>query len=212
MFATSERNARRSVVMAITTFARSLLWVPRAWGRSPIIRRSDRLEALAILAGLAIALAAFPVATQTAHDVHDVGVHAARQQADTRHPVEAVALDDGVGLSAGIDGASFARVEWYEGSERRIERAVVPAITQAGQTVRIWRDDTGDIVDAPATAEDARMTAAMLAVGMWIAIGAASALGVCAVRRGLNRARYSAWDRGLYSLIDNGGGRANRHV
>ena len=50
--------------MGVTSFAQHFRWQLRALGFNPLIRASDRLEALAVLSVLATAIFALPVAAQ----------------------------------------------------------------------------------------------------------------------------------------------------
>jgi hypothetical protein len=48
-------------------------------------------------------------------------------------------------------------------------------------------------------------------VAAWLAVTAATALLVALVRQGLERARYTGWNRDIASLVHDDGGRTNRH-
>src|ERR1700751_5639737 len=66
---------------------------PRRWPvcllfrRSPLVRRSDRLEVLALTLALAISLLALPIVATIATDVHQAHRGLYAEQARTRHRV-----------------------------------------------------------------------------------------------------------------------------
>src|SRR6478672_6724849 len=94
--------------MGVTSFAQHLWWQLRAWGFNPLIRASDRLEALAVLSVLATAIFALPVAAQAGTMFYDAGVRTVDEQVHSRHSVEAVAVEDSATVPAEFDDPSYS--------------------------------------------------------------------------------------------------------
>jgi hypothetical protein len=200
------------MVMGVTLFARRFCWHLRALGRNPLVRASDRLEALAALAVVCTALLAVPVAAHARSQIYDEGARAADEQAHTRHSVSAVALDSRTSMPVDFDNPAHVRAQWHEGTRLRTERIVAPAIVKAGQPLTIWLDDTGKVTVAPLTTEDARFSAVAGSSIVWVAMVACSALLALVVRRRLDRSRDRAWERELRLMAHNDDGWANRHI
>jgi hypothetical protein len=211
VFARSEVFPGRAVVIGVTSFARRFSWHVRALGFNPLVRATDRLESLAILAAVIAALFATPLTAHVGTQMHDSGMRTVDQQSRSRHPVEAVALER-ASLSADFDGPSYVRAQWREGTRLRTERVITPATVNAGEPISIWLDNTGNVVAAPLSPDDATLSAVVAAAALWVTIATCFALLAYAVRVGLDRARGREWDRELALLTHNDDGWANRHV
>lgn len=197
--------------MAVTSFAGSFRRHLRALGSNPLVRASDRLEALVLFAVLVVALFAAPVAAQAGTQVYDDGMRTAGEQALHRHSVQAVAVDGSTSLLADFDGAAFTRVQWREGTQSRTEQIITPTTVKAGEPLKVWLDDTGKVVAAPLTTDDARLSALGAALTVWVAIVVCSALIAFVIRRRIDRSRDRAWERELHLMAYNDDGWANRH-
>ncbi len=198
--------------MSVTSFALRCRWLPRALGFNPLIRASDRLEALAVLAIFVTALFALPVAAHAGNLIYHAGARAASEQAATRHFVEAVALDSSSRLPADFDGPAYVRAQWREGTRLRTEQVIPPMPVTAGEQVKVWLDQTGTIVAKPMTTEDAELSAVVAAVTVWVVVTICAALVALVIRIALDRSRDRAWDRELHLLAYNDDGWANRHT
>jgi hypothetical protein len=197
--------------MAITSFAGPYRRHLRALTSNPLVRASDRLEALVLLAVLVVALFAVPVAAQAGTQLYDGGVRTAHEQALHRHSVQAVAIDGSTSLLADFDGAAFTRVQWREGTQLRAEQVITPTTVKANEPLKVWLDDTGKVVAAPLSPEDAKLSAVGGAGTVWVALVVCSALMAFLVRRRLDRTRDRGWERELRLLAHNDDGWANRH-
>jgi len=186
-----------------------LRWYLRALGFHPLVRMVDRLEALAVLGVVVVALFAIPAAVSAGTVVRDAGVRTAEQQAQTRHSVQAVVVA-GVGAPTELDTPAYVRAQWREGTQMRTESVVSPATIRPGDHMKVWLDESGKVVAAPLRADDAAVTATAAAVSFWISIVMCGALVAYLIRRGLDRSRHRAWDRELLLLAHNDDGWANR--
>lgn len=217
VFARNGEFPARPMVTGVTSFAGRLRWYVQALGFNPLIRTTDRLEALAVLAALLTALIAIPAAAQAGDVVYASSAHTAELQAHDRHPVQAQVVEGAGRMPADVEssasgGPSLARVQWHEGTRVRTEQITSPSTAKAGDSLTIWLNGTGKVVAAPLTADDAEMSAAIAAATVWIAIVACAALAVFLIRRGLDRSRNRSWDSALHVLAHNDDGWANRHA
>lgn len=170
------------------------------------------MEVLAVLAVLAVALFALPVAALVKDEAYSATVRTAFQQAQSRHAVEASVLESTTGLLADFDSPEYVRVQWHHGGQLHDEKVVAPAPVEAGDALTIWVDDAGEVVAAPVTVGDAAMGGLAAAITAWLGIVACGALVALVIRRGLDRARDRGWERELRLLAHNDDGWANRHI
>ena len=78
------------------TFTLSLgrCWIIRAVGRNPLVRTSDRVEALMLVLVFATALVVTAVSGAIGTAVHDTHARAYAEQSRDRHPVTATVIED----------------------------------------------------------------------------------------------------------------------
>ena len=198
--------------MAVTSFARQCRWYRRALGANPLVRVSDRLEALVVLAVFVTALIAGPVATTAGAEIYDTGVHVAHDQAASRHAVKAIAVDGSTSMPADFSGPDYVRAQWHEGPRLRTEAVISPTTVVRGDTLTVWLDDAGKVVTAPLTTTDAKLSALGAAGAVWVMLVACSALVAFVVRRRLDASRDRAWERELRLMAHNDDGWANRQT
>jgi hypothetical protein len=216
VFARNGESPARSIVTRVTSFAERFRWHVHALGFNPLIRTTDRLEALAVLAALVSALIAIPAAAQAGNLVYESAVHTADEQAHDRHAVQALVVEGSRRMPADFEGPAtdspaYVRAQWREGTQVRTEQITSPSMAKAGESLTIWLDDTGKVVAAPLTADDAKLSAAVATGTVWIVIVVCGALAAFLIRRGLDRSRDRAWDRELHLLAYNDDGWANRN-
>ena len=212
VFAETAGSPDRRLVMGITSFALRLRWQLRALGRNPLVRTSDRLEALAFLAVLVTALFVIPVAGHAGDLTYDTSMRTVAEQAATRHSVTAVVIEGSTGMPADFESSAYVRVQWREGAQVRTEHVVSPATVEAGSALTVWLDQDGRVVAAPLTEVDARINAVGVAWTVWLTAVVFSTLAALVIRRGLDRTRARQWERELALLAHNDDGWANRHT
>ncbi|MGV0791413.1 hypothetical protein [Mycolicibacterium sp. XJ1819] len=91
---------------ATTTFSVRLPRWPlliRLWGRNPLVRTTDRIEALTTVLAIVVALITVPVALAVGTAVHDLRSDLYAAQEPTRAAVEAVTASVSIwGVAAGV--------------------------------------------------------------------------------------------------------------
>ncbi len=203
-----ERRAHHRIVHVFTVGFGS--WSRRLSGRNPLVRVSDRIEAVAILLVVAVALLAAPIAGAVGTAVHDSLVHRYASDRASRQQVTATVTADGALEPRAYEEPFLTPIRWnFAGVAHTAE--VRSYHMKAGEQLSIWVDTTGDRTTKPLTDENAATQAVVTGFGLWFAaVGAASAIWTV-LRLRLNRSRYAAWDRELDDLADNGG-RTNRNA
>lgn len=198
--------------MGVTSFAMRLRWQLRALGRNPLVRASDRLEALAVLGVLVIAILAAPFAAHVGDLTYDASMRTVAEQSRDRHAVAATVVVGSTGMPADFENSSLVRAQWQEGSQLRTEQVVSPTTLEVGAPLTIWLNGSGKVVAAPLSAFDAKVNSVGLTWTVWTAAVACSALVAFLLRKGLDRSRARAWERELRLLAHNDDGWANRHT
>lgn len=171
------------------------------WRRSPLRRRSDVIEAWAVLVVAVLILVGAPLAgAAAARWAHGEARSVSMEQRAERHRVRAEVVgrkgDSLPSVQAGGQHAYRATVRWTEpGEGTRTATARVPSDTRRGETVDVWFDSRGRSVTPP-VAESA-VWQHTLTIGTCAAGGAALVVlfGHFLVRRVALRRRMAEWDR-----------------
>ena len=193
-------------------------WLTVAWwrwrlaqilGRNPLVRTSDRIEVAVIALAVAVSLAAMPVAGAIGTAVHDAQSRAYSAEQQNRHRVVATATEDSAASPRGT--VPVAQARWPVGDVENAGSFQWNYPVKDGESIDIWVDRQGRQVGPPAPSWQAGADAVIAAVGIWLSVTAAAALLVALVRRCLKRARNAGWNRDIAILVDDTGGRTNRH-
>ncbi|WP_149481966.1 hypothetical protein [Mycolicibacterium sp. P1-18] len=198
--------------MALTQSSPALRarWLVHSLSRNGLARRSDRLEALAVLIVIAVALLAIPVAQRAGDRDFADRMHQISQQQQSRHSVSAIATaDSGSPAPRRFGSPVNVRVEWREGVHQRSEVVTNPSFVRAKAPVTVWLDDAGAVVSAPDRPEDARAAATGLAWGWWVGIVGLCTVMAFAIRRCLDLHRAASWQRELRLMAYNDDGWAS---
>lgn len=170
-------------------------WGTRLLGRNPLVRGIDRVEA-AILALLAVlCVLALPMAASMGTYVHDSRARAYVEEAQSRHQVTAVAIEDGHGSISGRKVAFSARATWRFGGREHDGVIGWPSRPNKGAQQGIWVNSEGVSVRAPRPQARAVGEAILVGLSAWVATATAAAGLVCVVHRKFDRVRSAGWDR-----------------
>ncbi|AQA05124.1 hypothetical protein BVC93_25030 [Mycobacterium sp. MS1601] len=183
----------------------------RACGRNPLVRNSDRVEAISTLFLVAILVLFVPVAGAIGTAVHDSQTTYRTDALATRQERSALVTDNSVNVTAPSDTGSLTPVRWSVGDEIHEDVVRSKEWYQRGDEMTIWVDHRGVRVPAPPTPADAALAAVMAAVATWLGVAAAAALGRAMMQRRLDHKRYTEWDNELHQLAD-GDGKHPRHT
>jgi hypothetical protein len=184
-------------------------WAACTFGRTPFARPADRIQAWAVVVGMALLLAAAYPAVTIGHLGYAVRSHTIAAEAAVRHPVDATALADSTATPSQTESMSttfLVHVRWIAPNGVHDLTTTVAQPVKAGEPVRIWLDDQGKVTTALLTDADARIDAIGTTALVWLTMAAFVALAMTGLRSVLGRSRDREWDRRLRELVDNGGG------
>jgi len=186
-------------------------WLVRALSRNPLVRASDRAEALVSLMVVVVAALAIPFASSAGDDAYDARMRIIDEQLRTRHSVEAVVVGVTNATVGRYSRPGPVRAQWREGTQVRSAMVSSATVVNPGAAVSVWLDDAGNVVSPPDTPQVARSIAAARAWTLWVGIVSTAVLIAVASRRVLDRQRARSWERELLVLAHNDDGWADRH-
>lgn len=168
------------------------------WGRNPLRRTWDRIEAWLTLLLVGVMLVIGPwAAAHAAHAVYDDDVRTTAWEMQHRFPADAVLLEDArqdPADSTSPPPADVPTIAQWTDRDGTVHTGTVfaGAGARAGTAIRIWIDDRGS-VSGPPGRRSPRMDAAMAAVLVLCGVGG----GIAGIRRiirwQLDRRRIRAW-------------------
>lgn len=178
-------------------------WWTRLTGRSPLMRRVDRVEAWVTVLGLLLIVVAVPVVGAVGTAAYDARVHSYAEQARHRHQVMATAVDDSNELVVYPSKVMFEnRATWKAAGRDHSKIIEWPDKANIGDKQLIWVDgDSGGRVGPPPRASRAAADAAAIAASVWLAVVVGVAGGVWMIRRRIERSRYAQWDYELHASM-----------
>jgi hypothetical protein len=176
----------------------------RAFGANPLVRISDRIEAIVVVSAVAISLLAAPVADAIGTAVHDARSRVFAEEAHTRQPTRAIVTTtrrSAAGARPYID-STIVEARWLvEGMEHTDTFSSKRAVT-VGDQIDVWVNDTGERVGPPPPASQAVVEAVWVGVLLWlVVVGAAVALAAL-VRWRLDCRHETDWEREIAGLAD----------
>jgi hypothetical protein len=185
-------------------------WLRRATSANPIIRRSDRFEALAYALALLVVALAVPLCVDVGKAVNQVRERTVITQDGSRHSVQAFAVADSA-IGPGKDAtAQSVRVRWVADTKPHTDSVPVDHPVKAGEPLGVWVDAHGNLTPPPVEPSGGPAEAVVTGIGLWLFIAAAAVALAAAAHVALDRRRRRGWDHALEILIRNDGGRANR--
>lgn len=189
-------------------------WAKCAFGRGPLLRGVDRVQAWGLVVGFVAVVAAVVPAMSLGQLGYAERVQTIAAEAATRHQVPAIALSDSTADPTQVESATttsfVAHVRWTAQNVAHEDYSKVDQPVRAGQPVRIWVDDAGKVTTPPQTDVDARVDAMGTAAILWLGFAAMIGIAMAMFCTAVGRARDRKWDRGLQALVDGGGSAAQR--
>jgi hypothetical protein len=187
-------------------------WIIRALGRNPLVRTSDRVEALMLVLAFAVALIAVPVAGAIGTSVHDARARLYAEESRDRHPVTANVTEDATKTVEDTRMVATAPARWRVNGVDYVETVKVDPQTKVGAPVEIWVDGRGNHAGPPTPAQQAGIDALVAGTASWLAVmtGVAGLWGC--LRAGLTRRHARGWDRELRMLVDGDSGRTGNQT
>jgi hypothetical protein len=178
----------------------------RLAGRDPLVRTTDRIEALVVVLAVVVSLLAIPIAAAVGTAVYDSRRQAYAEQTHTRHTVAATVTDVSASQQILRTGTITVPARWTAGGAEHTGAVKAQSTTKTGDTVEIWVDDNGAQAPAPTPTTRAAVEAATGALGIWISVAAIAATLSTLTRAACDRIRFTGWQHDFDSLVGNGDG------
>lgn len=168
-------------------------------GRNPLATFGDRIEGAVLALGVVVALLAVPVAGAIGSEIYATHESRVEVEQKSRVQVDAVLVEDapsmdGAANSEAVVETTEAVATWRtpDGFERKgVVQA--PYGAEAGTTLRIWVDLSGEPTEPPMTNQGAAFNAIFSALLLWGLIAGAMALLFGLVRFACMRIRLRWW-------------------
>ena len=203
--------------MHALSFRSRFTWITYAFGRNPLLRWTDRLEAWVVVFAILVALAATPVCAIAAAGVYTSHAQLYASQSRARQIVTATVVETGTPLRnlratrvavlamwpIGVGSARSGETHYGHTGWVSTDRTV-----HAGDRIDIWVNDVGALAAPPTPRSRAGFDAVAYGAGMWLVATLGLTAGVGIVRSRLNRIRRVQWDREIKGFAD--GGRSAR--
>lgn len=181
----------------------------RLRGRDPLVRTTDRIEALALVLAVVVSMLAIPIAAAVGTAVYDSRRHVYAEQASTRHTVTATVNDVSVPEILRT-GATTVQARWTANGEEHTGAVEAQSTTKIGDPIEIWVDNNvdnnGAQTHAPTPTTRAAVEAVTGALAIWICVAAAAATLFTFTRSVCDRIRSTGWQHDLDNLVGNGDG------
>src|SRR6478735_4167796 len=123
--------------------------------RNPLLRASDRIEALAMAVAVMVSLLAIPVAAAVGTAIHDSQRDVYAQQHHTRHLVTARITDDTAAQKISRANTVTMAARWSAAGTEHTGAVTAQSATKPGDQVAIWVDDNGALTDEPTSSSRA---------------------------------------------------------
>ncbi len=180
---------------------------PRCWrigrifGRNPLLRRTDRIEALVMLVALAVLLIAIPVAAAVGIAVYEMRDSRFAQEGRDRHTVVATVLE----TETEGTRSTVVQARWPAAHGERTGPLQLTTQAKVGDRIEVWVDKDSNPVAPPTPTWHAVGDAygATMAILLFVALAITSF--VAGVRSRLDRELNAQWERELRCLEEDGG-------
>ena len=172
----------------------------RLFGRNPLIRTTDRVEALILVLAVAMSLIAVPIGAAVGTAVHDSRSRLYAEQVETRHPVTATVTGESHPRRNLESPAMTVPARWFAAGTERTGDVTAPLTAKIGDDIEIWVDDQGLPVARPVNT--ARDEALAFAVATWWGVSLLAVALFARARITLDRLRYDRWQQSFDRLIE----------
>ena len=178
----------------------------RLWGRDPLVRTTDRVEALVLVLAVVVSLLSAPIAAAVGTAVHDSSRHLYAEQAHTRHTVAATVTDVPASQQALRISTITVTARWSAAGAEHTGAVKAKSATKTGDPIEIWVENDGVQVPAPKPTTRAAVEAVTGALLIWVGVGAAAATMFVVTRAVCDRIRFTGWQHDFDSLVGDGEG------
>ena len=188
----------------LTIGLRSPWWLRALGRRHPLVRSSDRIEAVTLVIAVVVTVFAIPAAGAIGTSVHDARTRTYADQAHTTHQVIATATENGQLVPNGRTIGFSAEAMWSEAGKTHRADISWTDWPKVGDRQGIWVNKEGEHVAQPSPSRAAG-EAIGIALAVWLGTAQVAVGLVQLIRRRLTHCRYAQWDREIQASRDNGG-------
>ena len=178
----------------------------RLLGRDPLIRTSDRIEALALVLAVVISLLAVPIAAAVGTEIHDSRRLVYADQIHTHHTVTATISADNSAQQDWPINTVTVTARWSVNGAEHTDEANAASTAKTGDPIEIWVDDNGAQAPVPTPTAFAAVEAVTGALIIWMCVAAAAATLFYVTRAMCHRVRLTGWQHDLDRLVGHGDG------
>jgi hypothetical protein len=172
----------------------------RLSGRNPLVRTTDRVEALILVLVVAISLIAVPVGAAVGTAVHDSRSRLYAEQMQTRRPVTATVTGESHPRRNLESPAVTVPARWFAAGTEHTGDVAAPLTAKIGDDIEIWVDDQGLPVARPL--DTARDEALAFGIATWWGISLLAVALFARARIILDRRRYDRWQESFERLVE----------
>lgn len=172
----------------------------RLFGRNPLIRTTDRVEALILVLAVAASLLAIPIGAAVGTAVHDSRSRLYAEQVQTRRPVTATVTGESHPRRNLESSTVTVPARWVAAGAERTGDVTAPLAAKIGDDIEIWIDDEGFPVARPLNT--ARDEALAFAIATWWGVSLVTAALFARARITLDRLRYDRWQQNFDRLVE----------
>ena len=177
----------------------------RLLGRDPLVRTTDRIEALVLVLAVVVSLLAAPITAAVGTAVYDSRRDVYAEQDHTRHIVTATITDVPAAQNILRTNTATMAARWSAAGAEHTGAVTAQSATEPGDQVEIWVDDSGALTDEPTPTTRAGVDAVTAALFMWAGVTAAAAILLAATRAVCDRIRASRWQHAIDTLVGRDG-------
>lgn len=174
------------------------LLAQRLFGRNPLVRVSDRVEALVSVLAVVLSLLTLPIAAAVGTAVYESRSNLYTEQDQNRSTVAATVVED----SAAPDPWSkttTARARWFAAGAEHTGVVQGRTMLRAGDSVEVWVDEDGAQVSHPV--RSAVDEAVVTALVIWLSVAITATAFCVGTRAVLNRIRHARWQHDFDTLV-----------
>jgi hypothetical protein len=170
-------------------------WWVQVVRRNPLVRGSDRIEAVVLAIAVILSIVAIPLAGAVGTFVHEARTRLYADEATTRHQVIATATANGEIVSKLRSITFSAEAMWMDAGRSHSGVVSWPDQAKVSDRQYIWVDGEGEPAGPPSSPSRADSEAVVAALAVWLGVAVASVALVYVVRHWLNRWRFAEWGR-----------------
>ncbi len=172
----------------------------RLFGRNPLVRNTDRVEALILVLAVAVSLVAVPLGAAVGTAVHDSRSRLYAEQVQTRRSVTATVTGESHPRRNLESPTVTVPARWFAAGAERTGDVTAPLKAQIGDDIEIWVDGQGLPVARPLNT--ARDEALAFAVATWWGVSLLAVTLFVRARIILDRLRYDRWQQSFDRLVE----------